>query len=91
MVCTSFFTVHILQLDVICRQTKYITNSMDHSPSETSRLSDSQETPHMLWNLKISYCVHKSNICTLLWARSIQSMQVISLRPKLIWLYPISS
>jgi len=40
------FAVHKPQWDVICKQTKCITNSMDHSPSsEASRLSESQESP----------------------------------------------
>jgi len=60
---TASCAVHKPQWDVICKQTKYITNSMDYSPSsEASRLSDRQESPHMLWNLKIGYCVHNPNI-----------------------------
>jgi hypothetical protein len=60
MVCTSFLLFVYHNGTSFVKKTKYTTNSMDHSPSEASKLSDSQETPHTIWNLRISYCVHKS-------------------------------
>jgi hypothetical protein len=37
------------------------TNSMKQSPSwEVNSYSASQEAPHLLWNLKVHYCVHKT-------------------------------
>jgi len=45
------------ELFLICN---YITNSMDQSPScEANSHSVGQETPCLLWNLNIHYCVNK--------------------------------
>jgi hypothetical protein len=39
----------------------YVTNSMEQSPSwEPVGLLASQETPCLLWNLKVHYHVHKN-------------------------------
>ena len=46
---------------------------MEQSPSwEFNRFSASQEIPHILWNLKVHYCI--PNCPGLSWATSIQSM-----------------
>jgi len=38
-----------------------VTNSMEQGPSqEANSHSANQEIPHILWNLKVNYCVHKS-------------------------------
>ena len=39
----------------------YLLNySMEQSPSwETNGFAASQEIPHILWNLKVHYCIHK--------------------------------
>jgi len=36
-----------------------LTYSMEQSPSwEVNRFSANQEIPHILWNLKVQYCIH---------------------------------
>jgi hypothetical protein len=41
-------------------QVGYPTNSMDQSPPwEANIPSPTQETAHLLWNLKVHYHVHK--------------------------------
>jgi hypothetical protein len=39
------------------------TNSMEQSPCNTTSFSASQEIPHILWNVKVCCCVHKSCPC----------------------------
>ena len=40
--------------------TYLLTYSMEQSPSwEANRFSASQEIPHILWNPKVHYCIHK--------------------------------
>jgi hypothetical protein len=36
---------------------------MEQNPSKANRPSDTSEIPHILWNLKIHYCVHSSQTC----------------------------
>ena len=39
--------------------TYLLTHSMQQSPSEVNRFSASQEIPHILWNPKVHYRIHK--------------------------------
>ena len=60
--CTLVFGLKILvrQLpgEPVC--TYLLTYSMEHSPSwEANRFSACQEIPHILWNLKVHYRIHK--------------------------------
>ena len=48
---------------------------MQHSPSwEANRFSASQEIPHILWNPKVHYLIHKFPHQSPSWASSIQSI-----------------
>jgi len=43
------------------KQTNKQTNSMDQSLSlEANKFTATQEIPHILWNQKFYYCIHKS-------------------------------
>jgi hypothetical protein len=54
--------------------TDWLTDSKEKSPSrEVNNHSASHETPSLLWNLKVPYCVNKSLPLVLTWARWIQS------------------
>jgi len=52
-----------------------INYSMEQSPSwEVNWFSDSQEIPHILWNLKVHNRIHKCPPPVVSWASSIQSI-----------------
>jgi len=47
-------------LSKLCTNINYLlTFSMEQSPSEANRFSASQEIPHILWNPKFHYRIHK--------------------------------
>ena len=43
----------------IWKLTHSLTHAMQHSPSEANRFSATQEIPHILWNSKVRYHIHK--------------------------------
>jgi hypothetical protein len=43
-----------------CQQSNIMNYSMEQrTSSESNRSSGTQEIPHILWNLKVYYCIHK--------------------------------
>ena len=56
-----FRPIHFASHSYMFRLTFLLTYSMKQSPSwEANGFSASQEIPHILWNPKFHYCIHKS-------------------------------
>jgi hypothetical protein len=80
---TTWLLTYLLTYSLTNSLTHSLTHSLPHSLThskeqssswEANRFSASQEITHILWNLKVHYCMHKWRHLSLSWARSIQFM-----------------
>jgi hypothetical protein len=59
-ICIAYICVCVYICVCLYIHTHTHTHYMEQSPSwEANQFAGSQEIPHILWNLKVHYCIHK--------------------------------